>query len=256
MPDSIQPSDMPFDEQPVLVKTFKTNTGYPSNLTENQIVRLIYFFGARKLSVKSFRQEGKTDGKSTRPAQFGPMEKEFLKEAFIWFGFVSKTPDQFAAAYRAIILRFKAILAFLKQRPGYITPEIHQALQMGYKSVLRNIVTVMDENRNVALRLASNDSKHPVPIGKIESELWEFQNVLTDKLKMIIESITPADVRRANLGMKSKALRDLYSVMFMTRKDSRNPNQVLVNVNIQGSDAKTKLQVLSAYIAKNRENRG
>lgn len=247
---------MPFDEQPVLVKTFKTDTGYPSNLTENQIVRLIYFFGARKLSTKSFRQEGKTDGKSTRPAQFGPLEKEFLKEAFNWFGFVSKTPDQFAAGYRAIILRFRAILAFLKQRPGYITPEIHQALQAGgYKSVLRNIITVMDENRNVALRLANSDSSHPAPIGRLESELWEFQNTLTDKLKMIIESITPADLRRANLGMKSKALRDLYSVMFMAKKDSKNPNQVLVNVNIQGSDTKTKLQIVSAYAARNRESK-
>ena len=182
------------------------------------------------------------------------MEKDFLKEAYGWFGFVAGNPAQFASSYRAVILRFKALLSFLKQRPAYITPDIHHALQTaGYKNVLRNVVMVMNEQGEMMPRLIASDSKRPVPLGRLESDMLEFQNILSDKLLMIIQSITPADIAKANLGIKSKAARDLYSVVHLSRLQNKPMNPTLIGINISTSSVGEKLKGRYRYNIRNRE---
>lgn len=226
-----------------------SNTGYPYNLTEEQITRIIFFFGARKANAKALKSG------HSEVRDFTTMEKNFLKQVFSWFGFVVETPLDRTAAYRAVCARFRTILLFLKARPTYITPEIKKSLtEYGYGSILKNIVTVVDNQGRLRLRTATTDEKKKmIPFGQLEMILWEFQNVALDKLRMIVDSITPKDVARANLGMKSKALRDIYSVVHMARIGNRNPNMTLVNVNIGSAEPKEKITAYSNYVQKNRE---
>ena len=251
-------ADVIVDGDVVIAERRSEKGEYIFDLKESQVVRLIYFFGARKLNQRAMRKNLRAGGMASNT--FTAMERKFLTECFVWFDMVTRDSNELASAYRALTLKFKAVIGYLRKRPGMITPEIHVALKSaGYNSVLKNVVMVMNENRELVPKMITDDTvngRSMAPLGQIEARLWEFQNVLTDKMAMIIESITAADMRKANLGMKSKALRDLYSVMFMAKKDTKNPNQVLVNVNIQGSDAKTKLQVVSQYAAKNREGKG
>jgi hypothetical protein len=257
MATKIEAEDILVEEKPRLVKEFSSETGYPFGLDENQVCRLIYFFGARKLSAKSMVKKGKTGGATTRPADFTSQERMFLIDAFPWFGIVYFNPTQFSAGYRSVITKFKRIMDFLRQRPAFITTDITEALKTaGYRSALKNIVMVMNENREMVPRIiTTKDASKPIPLGKIETDMWEFQNVLSDKMMLIIRSIKPEDIAKANLGIKSKALRDLYSVMHMARLANNKPNPTLIGINIQTSSVGDKLKAVTAYAVKNRETR-
>jgi hypothetical protein len=256
MTEDVKPSDIPVDGKPRVVKDFNNATGYPFELDEDRVVRLIYFFGSRKCSVKAMKKSGGLQGNATKVANFSSSERKVTDEAFGWFGFAYSSPTEQSAAYRALTLRFKAVLAFLRQRPAFITTDIRTALKTaGYESVLRNVVMVMNENREYVPRLVDDgQKKNIIPLGKMEMQMWDFQNLLSDKMKLIIESITLTDIKHANLGIKSKALRDLYSVMHMARMGTKNPNLSLINVNINADGVKSKMQAISNYVQKNRES--
>lgn len=252
MAKQLAETDRLIDGKIAMVKSFKNETGYPDNLTQDQVVRLIYFFGSRKSSSKAIKSGG------SKIADFTSTELMFLKECFKWFGYAVKEAGdnaQTKIAYRGIIIKFKKLLAFLRARPGFITKPIHDALQSGgYDSVMKNIVMVVDEHRNVVPRVITDtEKKNVVPIGKMDTMLWEFQNIAMDKLMMIVEAITPNDIKKANLGGKSKALRDIYSVVHMARQANKNPNMTLISLNVGQSDAKEKMSTFSAYVQKNRE---
>ncbi len=233
---------------------FVEATGYPFNLTENQVTRLIYFFASRRCSTR-ISKTGKKQVRATKVTEFTSMEKIFIDECFTWFNIVYKDKEQMAAAYRAVVAKYKKIIDFLRVRPAFITKGIHKALETGgYKAVLKNVIMVVDENRNVVPRLIGSEEKeNTIPLGKMESMLWQFQNVLTDKMMLILEAITPMDIKRANLGGKSKALRDLYSVMHMLKQGTKNPNMTLIGLNVNVAGPKEKLQAMTSYVIKNRE---
>lgn len=228
-------------------KSLKQDTGYPRNLTENQIVRLIYFFGARKMAAKSF------GGKVSK--ELSPLEKRAVDEFFKILGFTYKDKGDFLTAYKSLTQVFREVITFLRQRPAFLTKAIYDACkQCGYQSVVRNVVMVMDKHGNVVPRLAIREDKQKlVPIGNVENLLWELQNVTLDKMMMIAQSIKMSDVQKANLGMKSKAFRDLFAAFHMARLQQKNPNLTLVSVNVNTADGNEKLRVFSSYIQKNRE---
>lgn len=239
------------DVKVAFVKTLKNQTGYPFNLTQNQVARMIYFFGSRRAAAKS------TGGAQTTTREFTSLEKIFIHQAFEWFGFVVKTPEERKAAYKALTLRFRALMVFLKAHPAFITKDIKEALEMGgYKGVLKNIVMVVNENRQLVPRLIGSEKeerKDARPIAKLDTLLWDFQNIALDKLMMIVESIEPKDVKKANLGTKAKALRDIYAVVHMLKQGTKNPNMTFINFNVASSTATEKMSALTAYVAKNRE---
>ena len=250
--------DVVVAEKPVFLRESSAETAYPFNLEENQVCRLIYFFGARKLSAKALKRKGSNSGgATTNVLQFTSQEKLFLRDCYSWFGIVWYNPQQFNAGYRHVISKYKKLMDFLRERPAFVTTDIYQALKTaGYRSVLKNMVLVMNENRELMPRIVTAaDGAKPIPLGKIETDMWEFQNVLSDKMMLIIRSIAPADIKKANLGIKSKALRDLYSVMHMARLANNKPNPTLIGINIQTSSVGDKLKAVTAYAVKNREAR-
>jgi hypothetical protein len=251
MEATIDKTDIPLGEKPNRSVSFENATEYPFGLTADQIVRFIYFFGARKCVMKSQPTTGKNPG-----VVFGPVEAKVLDEIFGWFRIIQRDETEFRAAYRQVILKFKTVCEFLRKRPAFITTDIHMALKTaGYTNVLRNVVMVMNENREFVPRVvSSDDKKNIIPLGKMEMQMWDFQNTLSDKMKLIIDSISLTDIKKANLGIKSKALRDLYSVMHMARLGTKNPNMSLVNVNVNVDGVKSKMQAVANYVIKNREN--
>lgn len=228
------------------------DTGYPFNLTEDQVAKMIYFFAARRNANKAM------GGASVSTRDFTADEKKMVEKLFSWFGFVAEQPEERRTAYRAVTNRFKTICDFLKSHPAFITGEIKKALEEGgYKRILSNIVMVVDKDGHVKPRVISSQEKTSrPPIGQLDALMWEFQNVALDKLRMIIDSIDYKDVKKSNLGMKSKALRDIYSVIHMVRLGNKNPNMTLVSINVNGSEPKEKLAAYSTYVAKNREQNG
>lgn len=225
-----------------------SDTGYPFNLKEEEVVKLIYFFGSRKASHKALASSSKTH-------EFTTAEKKMLEKIFTWFGFVAMTPAERKAAYRAVISRFKSLCGFLRSHPAFITVSIKTALEEhGYLGILRNIVMVVSADGKIQPRVVDDGQKKSTPpIGQLDSLMWEFQNVALDKLRMIVDSIEYKDVKKANLGMKSKALRDIYSVIHMVRLGNKNPNMTLVSVNVNTAEGKEKLAAYSTYVTKNRE---
>jgi hypothetical protein len=250
--EELKPTDIVTENKVAFVKTLKNQTGYPDNLTAEQICRMIYFFGARKLARKAVRVDGRFN---TLSSKLLTSEKLAIGEIFKWYGY--KTPDErsFSAAYNAVTIKFKEILAFLKAHPAFITTEIYQALQTaGYTKAIQNVVLVIDENRKVVPRLVNEKSKTEIaPLGKMETLLWEIQSTSLDKLMMILQNITIKDIQRANLGSKAKALRDIYAMVHMAKQTNKNPNLTLINLNVNTAEPKEKLGAYSDYLAKNRE---
>lgn len=251
--EEVKSNDIITENKVAFVKTLKQQTGYPYNLEDDQIVRFIYFFGARKLARKSV----KSDGQSTIASdKFGASEKKALGYFFKWFGF--KTPDDktFASAYKALTVRFKEVITFLRYHPAYITTEIYTAMKTaGYERSLQNIVLVMDENRKIVPRLIQEQKKELIhPLGKMETMLWEIQSVSMEKIQMILNSISMKDIKKATLGGKAKSLRDIYSMLHMAKQGNKNPNMTLIKLNINTAAPKDKLRGYSDYINKNKEN--
>jgi hypothetical protein len=223
------------------------DTGYPFKLTDLQVLKLIYFFSARRAASKAL-------GNASAVRDFTTDENSLLKTFFQWFGFSASNDIEKRAAYRAVTFKFRAVYNFLKSHPAYITPGIKQALEEGgYQAALKNIVMVVGEDGKIQPRVVSHGTeKRLPPIGQLDSLMWEFQNVALDKLRMIVDNITLKDVKKSNLGMKSKALRDMYAVIHMVRLGNKNPNLTLVNVNVN-AEPKDKLAAYGAYLQKNRE---
>ena len=78
-------------------------SGYPYNLKEEEVEKLIYFFGARRMGSKVF------GGGSSKTRDFTTDEKRMLDKIFVWFGFSATNPTERIAAYRAVCSRFKTI---------------------------------------------------------------------------------------------------------------------------------------------------
>lgn len=231
------------------VKGAQSDTGYPFNLDEEKIVRLIYFFGARKLGAKAAR-------KGTETSKFTSTELLAIKQFFQWFGLVPGTvPREVSKAYQSVVIKFKTILGFLKIRPAFVTKDIYTALNTaGYQNITRNIIYVVNETGQITPRLLSNeDQKTPIPLAQMDSMLWDMQNTTLDKMMLIVQSITPADIKKANLGMKSKAMRDLFAMYHMSKLNNKNPNLSLININVNATEQKNKLGIYQTYINKNRE---
>lgn len=250
----IKPTDIYTENKVAFVKSLKDQTGYPNNLTPEQVVRLIYFFGARKLAKRSIGSNIRKSSLSLF-SKLSSLEKRAIEEIFKWYGY--ETPDEraFYSAYNAITIKFKEILTFLRVHPAYVTTEIYQALQTaGYANVIKNIVLVIDENRKVVPRIIAEKSKKEIaPLGQMETLLWEIQSMSLDKLKMILENITLKDIKKANLGSKAKALRDIYAMLHMAKQGNKNPNMTLINLNVNTAEPKEKLLTYSAYLTRNRE---
>lgn len=236
------------EHQAIKSKRGSVETGYPYDLTEDEVASLYYFFGARKANSKAL------GGASAATRDFTTDETRMLNKIMVWFGFVATNPRERKAAYRAVTIRFKAVSDFLRTHPAFITVPIRKALEeCGYQRLLSNIVMVVSADGKIQPRVVGSDQKKAItPIGQLDQLMWEFQNVALDKLRLIIDSIEPKDIKKSNLGMKSKALRDIYSVIHMVRLGNKNPNLTLVNVNVN-SENKDKLSAYGAYISKNRE---
>jgi hypothetical protein len=250
--EEIKPTDIYTQNKVAFVKTLKNTTGYPDNLTPEQICRLIYFFGARKLDKKA---AGVTALGKNFVDKFSEAEKLALKDYFKWFGYEVPDKRAFRASYNALTIKFKNILEFLRTHPAYITPEIYQAIKTGgYDHVISNVVLVIDENRKVVPRLVdSNFKKDVIPLGQMETMMWQIQSISLEKMKMILDNITIKDIKKANLGIKSKALRDIYAMIHMIRQANKNPNLTLINLNINASGTKEKLATYSEYLVRNKE---
>jgi hypothetical protein len=259
----------------VKVGSIKETTGYPFNLNEEQIVRIIYFMGSRRLSAKSAKYGTSTQG-------FSSTEIVALRIFFDWFGLEISDPhylnksknlkknkkkdivkgtydnveEEFKKGYQLFLINFKKILGFLKVRPAFVTRDIYKALNIaGYGNITKKIIWVSDKTGNIKPRLVNEANQKNLPaIAKMETLQYEIQATSLDKLAMILDSITPKDVRSANLGMKSKALRDIYSMYHMSRLNSKNPNLALININVNSSNSNEKLSVYSSYVNRNREN--
>lgn len=230
-------------------KKKEDDEGYPFGLTHDQVVKLIYFYGSRR-ATKKMR------GAATKKVAFSTGEKRFVDDAFEWFGFApGENFTERNKAYMAMGFHFKEIQRWLKKHPAFITTDIHEALnECGFGNVLKNIVLVVDENRNIVPRVINPASrKDAIPLAQAETLMWEFQNIAMDKLMMIVRSIDPRDLKKATLGGKAKALRDIGALLHMQRSTNRNPNMALININVGASDSKEKLQSYNAYITKNRE---
>jgi hypothetical protein len=232
-------------------KDTKRDTGYPYNLKEEQIIRIIYFFGSRRLSAKAL-------GNLSHTSNFTSSEKAALKIFFQWFGFLVDwtSASEVSKAYKMFVIKFKNILGFLKTHPAYITKDIYNALKIGgYNNIIRSVIFVVNENNQIVPRLLSNtEQKEAIPLAKLDAMQWEIQSIALDKILLILNNITPDDIASANLGMKSKALRDIYAMYHMSKINNKTPNLALININVNSSEPKDKLKVYSSYIAKNREN--
>jgi hypothetical protein len=227
------------------------NTGYIFNLTEEQIVRIIHFFASRRNTAKALKT-----GSGSRLDNLTAGEMAALKEILSWFGIKPYRNSDLKKAYKTLVARFKMILEWLKVRPAFITTEIHKALEEGgYKRTLKNVVLVVDKDRKVVPKVVTGGGKNVMPpIGKADQMLWEIQNMTLDKIMLILESIKPKDIKNAGLGVKSKALRDMFSMYHMSRLNNKNPNLTLVNFNVYQADKDEKLKVYQAYINRNKEN--
>jgi len=246
--EKIQKQDYIVDRKVTMVNTLKEDTGYPFNLKPDQIVRIIYFFGARKLGKKA--AVNKHD-------QFSLLERNALKDIFEWFAFVVPDKRAFESAYKSLIIKFKEICVFLRTHPAYITTEIYQALRTaGYETIIKSVVLVVDKDRNIVPRLIGSNlkKKDMIPLGKMESMIWNIQNVALDKIQVILNAISPNDIKKATLGTKAKALRDIYSMLHMAKQGNKNPDRTLVNININNADPQDKLRQCSDYVAHNRED--
>lgn len=252
---TIQDRDTVIENNAHFVKELRNITGYPFNLTEDQIVRIIYFFGSRRCSAKAAARTLDRSKVKDKEHKFALGEIEALKEFFHWFGYITDTNAKWFAAYKSFISRFKKTLDFLREHPAYVTKNIYQALETaGYKKILQSIILVADEHGQVQTRTAEEGSgKQPIPLGKIESLIWDIQNITVDKIYALIQAITPKDMQKANLGSKSKAARDLMAMLHMIRQGSKNPNLTLTQINIGSSDSKEKLSAFHAYTQRNRE---
>lgn len=224
--------------------------GYPFGFDEEQVIKLIYFFGSRKASAKAL------DGTSTGTKAFTSQEKIALERIFAWMGFKPENPLQYKASYSAVCARFKVMLSFLKERPAFVTTEIYKACEeCGYKNAIKGIVMAVDKEGNVKPKIIpASTPERAVPLAKAEMMLWDLQNTTLDKLKLLAESISPADIKKANLGMKSKAMRDLFSVLHMLKLQTKNPNMTLINLQVNTATGQDKLSAYSSYISKNRES--
>lgn len=251
--ETLQKTDKYFGEGTFEVRTVKestSKTGYLYNLSEQQVVRLIYFFGARKLAGRTIV------GGRPKVENFNSTDLRALNVLFDWFGYGRpKDMDERKKAYQMCVLNFKNLLGFLKTRPAFVTRYIYNALKIcGYENVLKNIIMVVDKSGKITTRLVAEQTKRNiVPIAQADKLLWEIQNVSLDKMMMVLQSITYKDVLKANLGMKSKALRDIFSMYHMSKLNNKNPNMTLVNVNVNSADPQEKMNALSAYVIKNRE---
>ena len=239
-------------ENPVVSNSSK-DTGYIFNLTEEQIVRIIYFFGARKNSVKALKS-----GSGSRVENFTDIELKTLKTILSWFNLLPANDDknELKRAYKSLIVKFKNIMDFLRTRPAFITKEIYDALKSGgYERVLTNVIMVVDENRKLVPRVVDSSYKENiVPIGKAESLVWEIQNIALDKIYTILQYMSIKDIKKANLGIKSKALRDIYSMYHMSKIGNKNPNLTLLNLKINLSSQEEKMKSYQDYLIKNRES--
>jgi len=246
--EAIKASDLFTDSKVAFVNSLKDETGYPFGLSEDQIIRLIYFYGARRL-------DGNANTLRKKVENFSRGELMALNTMWGWFGMAPADLSERKGAYRKLNMNFKTILDFLKRRPAFVTNNIFQALKLaGYGTVTSALVYVVDKEGNRRLRLATpTGTREQVPIGKVDTMMWDIQNVSLDKIKLIIDSISPEDIKKSNLGMKSKALRDIFSMYHMSRLQNKSQNLSLINVNIHDSDAKEKLSSLSQYIQKNRQ---
>jgi len=240
-------------ENPKVSKRADSDTGYIFGLNEEQIVKIIYFFGARKNAVKALKT-----GSGSRLESFTDIELKTLKTILGWLDLLPANDDkeELKKAYKALVIKFKNILDFLRTRPAFITKEIHDALKSGgYERVLKNVILVVDENRKVVPRVVDSSVKEMIPpIGKADSLLWEIQNVALDKIYTILQFISPKDIKKANLGMKSKALRDIFSMYHMSKIGNKNPNLTLLNLKVQLSSQEEKLKSYQDYLIKNRES--
>jgi hypothetical protein len=153
---------------------------------------------------------------------------------------------------------YREILVFLRKRPAFITKPIYDALiSAGHNKIAEVIVWAVDEHGNIVPRIANaqdNTRELSVPHANLEKYVWNIQALTVDKMLMIVQSITPKDIQKSNLGMKSKAIRDLGALFHMLRLQNKNPNLALVNVNIGDVGAGDKLKALTAYVQKNRES--
>ena len=236
--------------------SYESSTDYPLGLTADKVVRLIYFFGARKCAAKAQPRDRNPRAAQTKQDTFSKTELSVLDDVFSWFSLIQRDETEFRAAYKQVCNNFKATCDFLRRRPAFITTDIQAALKTGgYTAVLRNVIMVVNKVGEYVPRVvSSDDKKNIIPLGKMEMQMWDFQNTLSDKMKLIIDSISLTDIKKANLGIKSKALRDLYSVMHMARLGTKNPNMTLVNVNVNADGVKSKMQAVTNYVIKNREN--
>ncbi|MDE2233737.1 MAG: hypothetical protein KGJ90_06570 [Patescibacteria group bacterium] len=230
----------------------KDKTGYPYGLAEEQIIKMIYFFGGRKLMFKA-------KGHAAMTKDFTTDELSMVKEMMGWFRIkMWENGQQRRDNYREIVLRFKVTCDFLKRRPAFVTYEMYKALEQGgYKSVIQGIVWVMNEDGKLVPRapargITPQGDKKTTPFNDMEGLFWEIQGVGLDKIKMIMDSITVKDVQKANLGMKSKAIRDLYSMIHMARISNKNPNMTLVNMNINTAAPEDKLKAFTNWSGRNR----
>lgn len=231
------------------------NTVYPFNLGEREVVRLIYFFGARKASTK-YSKKGNSGGTGSG-AVYNGYEEHFLKDASDWFKLKCDNLEDQKKVMTTLAIRFKVVLMFLRARPGFITKDIFDALETGgYKSYTKAIVLTVDGKGGIQPKVMndSGNKDSTPPIARAEMSVWELQNTAMDKMQMILQSVTMKDVKKANLGMKSKALRDIFTMFHMSKSQNKNPNLTLVNVNVGESNQKTKLNAYNAYLSKNRED--
>ena len=231
------------------IKDEYTDTGkseYPFDLSENQIVRIIHFFGVRKIETK--------DG---GPA-FTDFDRIFFRDAYSWLNLQEQNREDEKKAYKLFCLNFKQILEFLKKRPAFVSRDIYMACRdSGYRSVTSVIAFSTDEHGNWVPRMTGGVSKRSVnvvPLGKMEAVLWNIQNLAVDKMQMILQEIKVADVRKANLGMKSKAFRDIFAAFHMARLQNKSPNQTLVNLQIHTAQPADRLRVFSQTVQHNRDN--
>src|SRR6185436_10390202 len=239
-------TDIIVENSTSLRRSLKNATSYPFSLTEEQIVRLIYFFGGRRLTVEASKKARRG---ALATENFTNGELLCMKDFIPWFGLQQ---NEFKASYLAITSHFKTIMDFLRSRPAFVTTAIYKALKTcGYESVSNQFVLVIDPEGNVRPRLLDQTTeKKAVPLAKFETMLWDIQSISLDKIQLILQSISPNDIKKATLGNKSKAVRDLYSMLHMARLQQKNPNVALVNINLNSSDAPAKLGAFNQYIQK------
>lgn len=220
---------------------------YPFDLTEVQIVRILHFFGVRKSETAIMG----------RDKPFTDFDRLFLTDAFSWFNLTVAAREDEKKAYKIVTLNLKQILEFLKKRPAYVTRDIYLAcLASNYASVTSIIAFSVDEHGNFVPRMTGNASKRSVnvvPLGKMEAVLWNIQNLAVDKMQMILQNINMSDLRKANLGMKSKAFRDIFAAFHMARLQNKSPNQTLVNLQIHTAEPADRLRVFSQTVQHNRD---